>query len=158
MKITHRRVDVKIVHYGTAADALLSGLGKRHRETDGLVIGLLNEQLGNEHKEDKSYLRCALVSLESEIGVRELYNFLYERDCYPASFSEGMSYLRLIRKCGVAIGTVLHLGTFIRGEDFREQRFLTRGDGTIRLIDFYPDMKLKTCYDIVVVEKERFNK
>lgn len=159
MKIAHRIKGVKVVKYDNFAEALIAGLGRYRTDISDMIAALLQESLGNRYEEEGCvYCQCALASLEREMSVHELYEILEDTDYRLADFSESMSYLRLLRKRGVALGSILHLGTFICGEDFREQRFLTKGDGTVKFVNFYPATKLEPSYDIVVVEKEKTNK
>ncbi|MFZ2983954.1 MAG: hypothetical protein WA053_02615, partial [Minisyncoccia bacterium] len=96
---------------------------------------------------------CALASLDTEVGVREFYEELDRKGYFPESLSEGSAYLALLLAGGVKIGAVLHLGTFILDEEYREQRLLTREHGRAELIPLYHATKLKSYYHIVVVKK-----
>ena len=153
MKIGHV-MDIRVRHHETLVEALLSGFGKCHKEIDSVIsFDVLHEQLGETGGEGECRV-CALVSLEEEIGIHELYACLQDNECRPAGLNEEMSYLRALRQSGVAPGMVLHLGAFILGKDFLEQRLLSMEGGVIKLVNFYPSTKLKPDYNIVVVKQQ----
>lgn len=173
MKIEYEIKNVKVVRHHTIAEALTMGLG--NRLTDNLfrfvrdllrqsrsldekeeLIEVLGEPLLKEYEGKKTYERTiALVSLDKEIGIREFYQELAKGEYYPASVSEGMSYLPILASDGVRIDAVLHLGTFLRNEEYIEQRLLTRKNGSAALVAFHPTMKLKPYYRIIVVKAEK---
>ena len=173
MKIEHEMKSVRIVRHHTIADALMVGLSKY--PLDGLsnrifsalhlnkptvaeqeLAEMLYQPLWREYEGETVYERTlALISLDMEIGVHEFYQELVKNDCYPASFSEGMSYLPVLVASDVMIDAVLHLGTSLRDEKWMEYRLLTREKGNVELIHFYSAMKLKSYYRTIVVKEEK---
>ena len=171
MRIEHEIKDVKVVRYGSIADALspLYGKGSYEKQRTDIVgslmsgelhvvhphIRALHERLSRVHEGEPTYRRtCALVTLEREWKVREFYDALADREYYPAGVSEGVSYLLLLKSHKAITGSVAHLGTRILDEQFREQRLLTKEDGNVELIPVYGETKLKPYYRVVVVKKE----
>lgn len=173
MKIEYEIKNVKVVRHHTIAEALTMGLG--NRLTDNLfrfirdllrqsrslderkeLIEVLSEPLSKEYEGKKTYERTiALVSLDKEIKIREFYQELAKSEYYPASVSEGMSYLPILASSGVRVDALFHLGTFFRNEEYIEQRLVTRRNGSAALIAFHPTMKLKPYYHIIVVKNEQ---
>ena len=174
MKIEYETKDVKIVRYRTPAEALASGFragisGSLSRivldtlykgkpaEVDELAEAL-REPLWREYEGEKTYERTlALISLSREMEIREFYQKLNELESgyYPASLSEGMSYLPVLAKDGVQADVVIHLGTSFRDEEYHERRLLTKKNGSAELVAFYPATRLKPHYKLIVVKREK---
>ncbi|MFI5260479.1 MAG: hypothetical protein ACHQU0_01640 [Candidatus Paceibacteria bacterium] len=163
VKIVDEIPEVKIVRCRTIAEALIRG-GFHPQKVDlvsGLIHGtfhptvtasadVLYEPLAKEHEGDMEYCRtCAIASLDAEMTVSELYRALDKAGYYPASISEGASYLSMHM-----VENVMHLGTLIRDERYQEYRLFTRGNGKVEFVPFYSATKLKAYYKIVVVKKE----
>lgn len=173
MKIEHEIQDVEIVRYRTIADALTAGLGKhlldgpsnrilnalhldRPTEVSLKLSETLREPLRKWYESGEAYRRTlALVSLDGEMTAHDFRRKLAEDGYYPASVSEGMSYIRLLTARRIEVDGVLHLGTFLRTETFEEKRLLTRKNGDIELIAFHSAMKLKSYYRIIAVKEEK---
>jgi hypothetical protein len=167
VKIIHEIKEIRIVRCRTIAEALIrGGYHKQHVDiVSGLIHGtfrvdnfshfdVLYEPLMKEYEGDDVYFRtCALASLDREMSVPEFYRVIDREGYYPASISEGSSYLTL----GM-VENVIHLGTFIRDESYHEQRLLTRGNGKVEFVPFFSATKLKPYYRVVVVKKEIGNK
>lgn len=172
MKIEHME-NVRVVRHHTEAEAVIAGLGKHalngvsnrilsllHLErTDPAereLAEVLRSPLWREYEGEPVYDRtCALVSLEGDMGVHEFYEELAEKDYFPASVSEGMSYLPVLSANKIEVETVFHLGTatFVGEHNEKERRLLTRKQGSVELIPFYHATRLKPHYHIVVVRK-----
>ena len=167
MKIGHREQDVEVIRHSSIAEALLLDFGYHENvflrrllevfrvdapQNVDAVFEPLTKDYENEHAYRKT---CALASLETVMSVHDFYRALEKDGYYPASVSEGLSYLSVLKRKGVEIGTILHLGTFVCDEDFQEQRLLTKGTGRMKLIGFPCKGSLKAHYQVVVIEKEK---
>jgi hypothetical protein len=97
----------------------------------------------------------AIVSLEWEMERKEFYEELAKSDYYPAGMSESMSYLPILSTKDVIVDTIFHLGTLLLNVKYMEFRLLTRSNGYVEAIPFYPATKLKSYYHVVVVKKEK---
>ncbi|OGG78608.1 hypothetical protein A3A36_01015 [Candidatus Kaiserbacteria bacterium RIFCSPLOWO2_01_FULL_52_12b] len=169
MKIEHE-ISVRVVRYRTIKKALVASFKKGTRkvvkqtflgllpkrkmtETERELAEILHQPLLKGYEGESVYERTlALTSVEKEIEVRDFYQQLAELEYYPASISEGLSFMRT---SGVEVDKILHLGTCIRNEKFLEKRLLTRKNGVVELEPFFPATKLKPHYHIVVVKKEK---
>ncbi|MDE2021642.1 MAG: hypothetical protein KGI71_01825 [Patescibacteria group bacterium] len=161
MKIEHVVLAVKIVRRGTILDALheISSGSVRLDVPKGFRCNdLLREPLWERYEGDWLYKRTlGLASLQEKMTRRDFYRKLGEDDYYPASFSEAMAYLLVLKERGVAVGNVLHLGTILRSEEYMEGRLLTKPSGAVEFVPFYPATRLGPSYSIVVVRAERRN-
>ena len=174
MKIEHEIKDVQMVRYRTISEALIVGLGKHlldgisnrildtlhllNADEESELSEVLHEPLWRVYEDEKSCTQtCALVSMEQEMTEHEFRLALTKNDhqYVPASISEAMSYLPVLKEKGIEVDFVFHLGTSFRTEKFFEQKILTRKNGTVELVPFYHATKLKPHYTIVVVKEEK---
>ncbi|MCX6790516.1 MAG: hypothetical protein NTV60_03260 [Candidatus Kaiserbacteria bacterium] len=168
--------NVEIVRHATIANGLEACFGKPPSgKTMGIVLSTLHldrktkakleaeeelasmllEPLTGEYETENRYRRTlAVASLPWEMEVREVYQKLREKEYYPASFSEGMSYLPVLVAKGIVLDTVFHLGTFLRNEKNTEFRLRTKSKGEVELVPFYHST-LKAYYSLIVVKKEK---
>jgi hypothetical protein len=154
-KIQRHRVDmVAALMYGTPrtekASVVVDSRGEVAIET------ILQKALSREYEGALTYKRvCALVSLDREWGIAELYRALDERDYIPAGTSESTSYLRLMAARGIIVGTTFHLGTHIVNELFEAQKLLVHENGRVELITQYDRTAVRPNWHIVVAKKEK---
>ena len=173
MKIEYEVKDVEIVRKRTIAEALearpggrlLGGLPhlllstlSRSRSPDipngeRELAEILREPLWKECEGERVCKRTlALASLDKGMSMREFYRELNDARYYPASISEGTSYLPVLAARSVR-ADLLHLGTVLRIE-YGEYRLLTKKNNAVELVAIYPATQLKPHYKIVVVKKE----
>ncbi len=173
MKIEHEIKDVGIVRGRSIAEALAARAGSRffgglpHLLLNTLsrnkppnvsaeereLAEVLHEPLWKEYEGERICKRTlALASLDKGMSIRECYRELGNACYYPASISEGMSYLSARTAPSGEAGLILHLGTILRIE-YREYRLLTRKNSAVALVAIYPATQLKPHYKIVVVKK-----
>jgi len=170
VKIEHEIKDVKIVRCENIAKALEQVYGKYHSDLiAGLMSGsfrvenlphlrVLQEPLEGWSEGDESYTRdCAMAILSGTWKIPAFYRALDEKGYYPASMSESAAYLKQLKRRGIEIGTILHLGTHIINEKCQEERLLVRENGTVEPIPIYGETALKAFYRVVVAKKPEKN-
>jgi hypothetical protein len=168
MKFEYEMKDVRIVRHLTLAEALTPVFGiSRIDIVSGLLSGnfhaenrsqtdVFSERLAKEYEGDRVYRRtCVLVSLDRDWNSAEFFRELVKNSYYPASVSEGVSYLTELLRQGKKVESVFHLGTRILSEDFREQRLLMKGSGKYELVPFYSSTKIKARYHVVAIKEEK---
>src|ERR1035437_247794 len=178
MKLEHEVEGVGIDWFRTVEEALAAGLGKPSpvKAISGLVLNtlhldsknkvrlekeeelaeLLRQPLTGEYEDGMRHTETlALVSLEWEMERKEFYEELAKSDYYPAGLSESMSYLPILATKNIVVDAIFHLGTLLLNEKYTEFRLLTRSNGYVEAIPFYPATKLKPYYHVVVVMKEK---
>ena len=176
MNIGHEIKDVRVVRHPTIAGALAAGLGRkfvvdtpasrgdrvlkalrlaRKAKERSELSELLHEPLWKEYEGESTYeWTLALVSLETDMCVSELYLKLFERHYRPASLSEAMCYLPMLTARQVEVDFVFHLG-FMRCNEYGiEQRLITRKSGSVEPVPFHRKTTLKPYYHIVVAKDE----
>lgn len=164
MKIIQEVPDVEVIRYRTVAESLRASYGNWLFTADALLsrknrnhecLGFLDRPLSFEYEGKPSYTRTmALVELSEDVKVQEYYKALAGKGFYPASVSEGLSFLFTLRH--PKVDQVFHLGTVFRDDSYTEYRLLTRKGGGVEFVAFYPNAtKLKTHYNLVAIRMKK---
>lgn len=169
MKLLHIKDFVVTRHY-TIAETLVKGSGEhpsadlfarfldklhlnKTTEADLELKRLLHEPLWREYEGEQVYQRTgALVVLDRRWSVPEYDAALAEKGFYPASISEGVSYLADSK---TEVNSVFHLRTFLQGNGGTEYRLLTKSDGSAELIPFYRPTCIKQYYTLVAIKEKK---
>lgn len=154
MKIIHERPGVVILRMRTLTEMKdYGGFGKTKKGAE-LEEFMRNLELRKPHETDDRYVKTiALAPLESNMVEHEIYAGLRILGYYPASFSEGMCYLREIRD--VPVGEIVHLGTHLLDSEKREWRFVTSGRTSLWKEHHYSKKPYKQHVSIIAVKEEK---
>lgn len=96
------------------------------------------------------YKGLALASLDRPLTVHEFQDGLRERGFRPTGLNDGAAFIPLLRSRGEMPDSVLHLGTPIPDNGFREWYLVTRKNGTVKAVPLLLATKLPTRYEVVV--------
>lgn len=177
MKITHEIKDVRVIRKVTLHQALEVGMHEnlKHRvsswfhkkihhgetsDAERRFIELTDDLvLQKPYEVENEYSKTmALVTLEKKMTVKEIYDGLVKLDgfsSYPASFSEGMSFLGQAYIAKISVGTVIHLGLQLLDQKTLVQWVpITSGYEKIRVEEYSSAKLFNPAWQVIVIKKD----